>query len=304
MQKIGNIFRITIITFSIAFFASCSSEDKPEDKQTTDSTASAGDSASVSFDSASAALPEISEDVIKKIAGSEEAGTVLMNCINARGGIEAVKKIKSLKISADATDGKATEKLNFYYSEPQNYRLEYNSGDMKILLGRDSTSNWGYNTEKKKYDTISDIELLQSVYFFRQKIAEFIIPLSSFIDPSVKIDFKGEVDDKGKKAYKLVFKASMKDKEGNTHEAVLDVFIDKETNLDYKYIQYVENEKKEKVPVTINFLNDRKVGSFLVPFVIEYYLGNEMVQKKTLKSIDINKKLDAALFKMPANQPE
>jgi outer membrane lipoprotein-sorting protein len=228
---------------------------------------------------ATAPLPSVDEIIAKHVA--------------ARGGMDKLKAVQSVRLSGRMTMGQGIEApVSVEVKRPKQMRMEMQFQGLTAVQAYDGTSGWmimpfGGRTDAQPMspDDLKDAE----------DMADMDGVLVDYKGKGHTVELVGKEKVEGTDAYKLKVKL----KNGDERY----VFLEAESYME------IRNEGKRKirgsdVEVEANFGDFKEVGGVVFPHSIEQSMkGNPQKQSITIEKIDINPTLDAARFKMPAPAP-
>jgi outer membrane lipoprotein-sorting protein len=226
---------------------------------------------------AAAALPSVDEVIAKHVA--------------ARGGMDKLKSVQTLRMSGRMTMGPGIEApVSVEVKRPQHMRMEMQFQGMTAIQAYDGASGWmimpfGGRTDPQPMspDDVKDAE----------DMADMDGVLVDYKAKGHTVELVGKEKVEGTDAYKLKVKL----KNGDERY----VFLEAESFME------IRNEGKRKirgsdVEVEANFGDFKEVGGILYPHSIEQAVkGNPQKQSITIEKIDLNPTIDDARFKMPAS---
>lgn len=298
MYKKLSLFFIAI---ALCLVTSCNSDNKPEDKSGKDSTEMKMDS--VLSGAADAPPRPMSESDLDQLSEDKEAVDLLKKCIQARGGMDALNKVQSVKMkflmSADGMSIPST----IYLKMPDKLLFESVVENKKVMVGFDREVGWGINPENGSIEDIPAKQQPGIKMQFLRPAEMFMIPILQLIGMNTTAEFGGKVKEDGKEAYKLIFKDKKLDETNPDVKAELTVFIDAKTMLDFKYINRA-TKKEEKLESIIRLQNDKKVDFLVVPFLIESIMNGQKGARYSLDFMKLNGEIDDDIFKKPAGGKE
>jgi outer membrane lipoprotein-sorting protein len=218
---------------------------------------------------------------------------VIARHVAARGGMDKLKSVQTVRMSGRITMGPGIEApVSVEVKRPQRMRMEMQFQGMTAIQAYDGTSGWmimpfGGRTDPQPMspDDVKDAE----------EMADIDGALVDYRSKGHTVELVGREAVEGTDAYKLKVKL----KNGDERY----VFLDSE------YFMEIRNEGKRKirgsdVEVEAWFGDFKEVGGILFPHSIEQAMkGNPQKQKITIDKIEINPPVDDSRFKMPAAAP-
>ncbi len=221
-------------------------------------------------------------------ASAQTADELIDKNIKARGGLDKIKAVKSMRVNAKMKMGPMEAPIVITQQRPENLRVEFTVQGMTGIQAYDGTTGWAVMpfVGKKEPEQMSADMLKQ----FKEE-ADFDGPMIDYKTKGNTVEYVGKEDVQGTPAYKL--KVTRKD--GNMSY----VYLDADSYLE------IRHESKHKIQGQDiegeSTLGDYKeFGGVLYPTSIENHAkGKEGGQSITIEKIDINPTVDAALFHMP-----
>jgi hypothetical protein len=224
-----------------------------------------------------AALPTVDEVIAKHVA--------------ARGGMDKLKSVQTLRMSGRMTMGPGIEApVAVEVKRPQHMRMEMQFQGMTAIQAYDGKNGWmimpfGGRTDPQPMspDDVKDAE----------DMADMDGVLVDYKAKGHTVEMVGKEKVEGTDAYKL--KVTLK----NGDERY--VFLEADSFME------IRNEGKRKirgsdVEVEASFGDFKEVGGIIYPHSIEQNIkGNPQKQAITIEKIDLNPAIDDTRFKMPAS---
>ncbi len=219
---------------------------------------------------------------------AQTADELIEKNVKARGG-EKMKAMKSVRLTGNMKMGPIEAPFTISKVRPEAVRMEFTVQGMTGVQVYDGTTGWAVmpfmgkkDPEKLAGDQLDAIK----------EEADFDGPMVDYKAKGNKVESLGKVDVEGTPAYKL--KVTLKN--GNEQT----VYLDADNYLEIK------NEGKQKIQgqeaeteTTIG--NYKEVDGVLFPTQIENHIkGREGAQTFTVDKIEVNPKIDASTFTMPA----
>jgi outer membrane lipoprotein-sorting protein len=210
--------------------------------------------------------------------------------IEAHGGLDKIKALKSLRLSGRMTVGPGIEvPAVMEQKRPGSFRLEITAQGLMAVQAYDGQTGWQVNPfEGKKDPELMGADDLKEA----QEEADMDGPLVDYKAKGNKVELVGREKVEGSDAYKL--KVTLKNGD------VQYLYLDADTFLEIK------EESKRMVRgtevETESILGDYKPegGVMMAHSVEEGLKGSTEKQHITIEHVEINPPLDDARFKMPA----
>jgi outer membrane lipoprotein-sorting protein len=218
---------------------------------------------------------------------------VIAKNVQARGGMDKLKSVRSIKSTATMAMGPGMEAPGSLVQKRGNLaRLEFTIQGLTAVQAYDGKNAWQIMPfmGKKEAELMSADEAKEV-----EEMADLDGPLVDYKSKGHQVELLGKEKVEGTDAYKL--KVSLKNGDVQT------VYIDADSYLEIK------DETKRTVrgseQVVESSIGDYKdVGGIFFPFAIENGLkGSPQKQKLTITKIELNVPADDSIFKMPAPAP-
>ena len=213
--------------------------------------------------------------------GGEE---IIRKSIDAQGGAEHIKAVKTLQLTGKAFIGGKIEAPVIYRAKrPLRYRTELQIQGHSMTEGFDGTVKWisdGATPAK------APEEGAKSALDAADPIGS---PLFNYKEKGNTVEFVGKEDTDGQ----ACFKFKVKLKSGNTAF----VYVDQKSYLTFKTITRAGDLE------AVSKLNDyRKVDNILIPFANAIRINGQDVMLMKYDKAEVNVPMDDALFSMPAKK--
>jgi len=228
----------------------------------------------------------------KPAASALTAAQIADRNVKARGGLEAWRAVRTLKMSGDLdAGGKPEVKLPFaiYLRRPHQSRLELTFGGKSAVQVYDGTQGWKLRPflNREDVEPFKPAELASA-----SSAAELDGPLVDYARKGTRIELAGTEKVEGKKTYKL--ELTLKGGERRF------VWVDATTFLDVKTSGDPRKLDGRPHQVAIYSRDYRTVGGLKIPFVQETVVeGVKQSHKMVVKSVTVNPSLQDALFAKP-----
>jgi len=213
--------------------------------------------------------------------------------VKARGGIEKIRAIQSLRTSGKMFVGGGGFSLEIVYVQmikrPAMIRQEFNMQGLTAVSAYDGSVGWQIqpfggrlDPEKLAADNVKGLKLQ----------ADLDGPLVDYAAKGSKVEYLGTEDVDGTDAYKL--KVTLKDGD------ILYIYLDPDYFLEIREIAQAKIRGAE-VEVEEDLGNYERVNGVMLPFSIESGAkGQAKDTKITIEKVEINGPLDTKLFRFPA----
>ncbi len=227
-------------------------------------------------------------------ASAQTADEIITKNMAARGGMEKIKALKSVRITGrvEVAPGLDAPFL-IEMKRPERFRMEFTIQGMTAIQSYDGKSGWQIMPFTGNTDAAA---LSPEDTKDAQENADFDGPLMDYKARGNQVEFLGKEEVDGAPAYKL--KISLKNGD------VIQEFIDTETNLEAKEISTRTIGGEPKV-VEQTFSNYRPVQGLMFPFSLQNGVkDSEQKQKITVDKVELNVPIDDSKFAMPAPAPK
>jgi outer membrane lipoprotein-sorting protein len=225
---------------------------------------------------------------------AQTADEIIAKNIQARGGKEKLKSVKSIKTTATLAMGPGMEAPGtLIQKRPMMARLEFTIQGLTAVQGYDGKNAWQIMPfmGKKDPELMSADEAKEM-----EETADLDGPLMDYKDKGNQVELLGKEKVEGTDAYKL--KVTLKNGDIQT------VYIDADSFLSIK------EETKRTVRGTDRDVESsigdyKEVDGIVFPFAVESGIkGGTEKQKITISKIELNVPVDDSIFKMPPPAPK
>ena len=227
------------------------------------------------------------------IAFGQTADELVNKNIQAHGGVEKMKAIKSVKMTGKMTMGGGMEApFSFQKKRPDKLRIEFVIQGMTGIQAYDGATAWALmpftgSKDPQKMPEDDRKDLIEQ--------ADFDGPLVDYKDKGHTIEYIGKEDVEGTEAHKL--KLTLKN--GNVRY----LFLDPETGLEMKATSLV---KREGVETSVeSFFGDYKeVNGITLAFAVEQKIQGQPGPSFLVENVEMDVTIDDSIFVMPAAAPQ
>lgn len=225
------------------------------------------------------------------ISFGQTADEIISKYINATGGLEKIKAVKTEKTVLTIETGGMTISQTIYKKRPNMMREETLVQGKTSLQVFNGTEGWVVNpfTGRETVEAMPEDDIKE------MKIqADMDGELIDYAKKGFKVSAEGEEDVEGAMAYKLKLVTDKND--------VINFFIDKETSYLVKQSFKQKNEDGSESESEILFSNFKTVEGLTRPYemqAIAKYMGQVYKTPIKIISIEANKDLSDDLFKKP-----
>lgn len=235
-------------------------------------------------------LPLLALWVIALPASAQSVDEIISNYINARGGLDKIKSVKTERVVGTISFGPdADGPFVVQRKRPLKMHMEITlSGQTLIRVYDGKSAGWIYNpfAPNPSVKPMSDFELNNI-----GDEADFDGPFVDYKDKGNKIEFVSKDEIQGSPAYKLKLTSKTGD--------VSFFYFDVSTALLLKWEGNRKINEKD-VPWESFFHDFREVNGLKYPFLVESDApGTDQTQRITASKIEVNLPLDNSLFEKP-----
>ncbi len=221
------------------------------------------------------------------------AEQIVARNVEARGGLEAWRAVKTLRVSGEMDAGGTSDaKLPFVLSmkRPHKSRLEITFAGKNAIQVYDGTHGWKLRPflSRDDVDPFTPAEARSAA-----STAELDGPLVDHAQKGTRVALAGTEKVEGKQSYKL--KLTLKGGEERF------VWVNAKTFLEAKISGEPRKLDGRPHDVAIYYRDYRKVSGLEVPYLMETAVqGVKQTHKMTLKAVAVNPPLEDALFAKPS----
>jgi hypothetical protein len=225
------------------------------------------------------------------------AADIVTRDIEAKGGLEAWRAVKTLSFSGKMdAGGKQHTQLPFVLEmkRPRKSRVEIEFANDKAIQVYDGSKGW----KLRPYLGRRDVEPFTAEELRAASMEPDLDgPLVDYTSKGIRVDLDGTDKVEGHDAYKL--KLTLKD------GTVRHLWIDAESFLELKIEGVPRRMDGRMHPVEIYYRDYHRVYGLMIPYVLETtVLGvNHSAHKMSVEGVQVNAKLDDALFTPPKPGP-
>ena len=221
-------------------------------------------------------------------ASLPSADEIVQKYITARGGLEKIHAIDTMKMTGTADfNGQMQGAITVQTKRPNLFRFDMNLPSGSVVQAFDGTTSWGINpftgSASPRKDADSDSQAARDLHDIDGNLVDYK-------SKGNKVEVLGVEDVAGSPAYKL--KVTTK---GGT---VSNVWIDQKTWHDVKTTQ-TRPINGQDTEVAILLSNFKPVNGVLVPMTFSQEFGN-VSMKIDFTSAEANIPIDDSIFRMPA----
>ena len=232
----------------------------------------------------------IAAAVLAPAVGAQTADEIIAKNIQARGGLDKLKSVQTIKATATMAMGPGMEAPGMLIQKRGNLaRLEFTVQGLTAVQAYDGKNAWQIMpfTGKKDPELMPADEAKEI-----EETADVDGPLVDYKSKGHQVELLGKEKVEGTDAYKL--KVSLKNGD------VLTVYIDADSFLTIK--EETKRTVRGTEQVVEQSIGDYKdVNGLIIPFAMESGVkGSQEREKLTITKIELNVPADDSIFKMPA----
>jgi outer membrane lipoprotein-sorting protein len=224
-------------------------------------------------------------------AFGQTADELLDKNLKALGGKDKLKAIQSMRLTGKMKMGPMEAPLTIVKARPSEMRVDFTIQGMTGTSAFDGTTGWNLlpfmgnkDPQKMTDEQLKDIRIE----------ADFDGPTFDYKAKGNKVEYVGKEDVQGSPAYKLHV-TTREGKESN-------IYLDAETYLVIRS-EGTRNVNGQDTEMETSISDYKAVDGLMMPYSMESHVkGKESMggQAITIEKIELNPKVDAAMFKMPA----
>jgi outer membrane lipoprotein-sorting protein len=231
--------------------------------------------------------------VLTPVVLAQTVDEVIAKSVEARGGLDKVKAVQSLRWTGKMEFGPGIEAPGVYVQKrPDLARLDFTLQGLTATQAYDGKSAWAIMpfTGKKDPEAMTEDDTKQM-----QEDADIDGPLVEYKAKGHQVELLGKEQIEGTDSYKL----KLTHKNGN----VKLIYLDADSGLEIKEVSKRMVRGTEQETET-SFSDYREVNGLMFPFAQQSSIkGSPQVQKLTIEKLELNVPVDDASFKMPAPAP-
>jgi outer membrane lipoprotein-sorting protein len=211
--------------------------------------------------------------------------------VNAEGGKDKLKAIQTVRMTGKMKMGPMEAPITIVKARPSEMRMDFTIQGMTGTSAYDGTTGWNLmpfmgnkDPQKMTEEQLKDIRVE----------ADFDGPTFDYKAKGNKVEYVGKVDTEGTPTYKL----HVTTKEGKESN----LYLDAETYLVIR-TEATRNVQGQDLEMETTIGDYKTVDGLTMPYSMESHVkGKENMggQAVTIEKIELNPKVDAAMFKMPA----
>jgi len=232
--------------------------------------------------------------VLAPAVWAQTVDEIIAKNIQARGGMDKLKSVQSIKSTATMAMGPGMEAPGLLIQKRDNLaRLEFTIQGLTAVQAYDGKNAWQIMPfmGKKDPELMSGDETKEL-----QEMADMDGPLVDYKSKGNQVELLGKEKIEGTDAYKL--KVSLKNGDVQTNYIDADSFLE------------IKEETKRMVRGTEQVVESsigdyKEVNGIIFPFAVESGVkGSQEKQKLTFTKIELNVPVEDSIFKMPPPAPK
>jgi outer membrane lipoprotein-sorting protein len=223
----------------------------------------------------------------KQSANSKQSvDEIVAASLRARGGVEALKGVTSIKRSGHTTLSGSSVPVTVWAKRPNLFRREMELPALLVILAYDGHTFWSANARDAAGQTVPGPPAERA-----QEEAAFDTILLDYKAKGHKVELVGTE----RQGDRLIHHLKVLKRNGKTEH----YYLDAKTGLETRVVSTAEMPGGVKVEIAKEFSDYRPVKGILVPFHIRDFANDALVSETTLDSVEINVRLEDSLFRMP-----
>lgn len=222
-------------------------------------------------------------------ASAQTADEIIKKHIEARGGLQKIKAIKSVKATGKLTVAGRGIELPLTIQQTRNaFRMDATFQGQSLIQAYDGENGWQVNPFENisEPDRMGDDDLKDA-----QEQADLEGPLVDYKEKGHTVELMGREDLEGTPVYKL--KLTLKNSD------VRYVYIDAASYLEFK-VTTRRHSAGGQQEIDIYPGNYKPIKGVLFPYSMEQKVGGQTQVTVSLDKIEVDAPVDDAIFKMPA----
>jgi outer membrane lipoprotein-sorting protein len=225
---------------------------------------------------------------------AQSVDEIIAKNVQARGGSEKLKSVKTIKSTATMSMGPGMEAPGLLIQKrPDFARLEFTVQGLTAVQAYDGKNAWQIMPfmGKKDPEVMSADEAKET-----QEMADLDGPLVDYQSKGHQVELQGKEKVEGTDAYKL--KVTLKNGDVQT------IYIDSDSFLEIKEVtkRTIRGTEQE---IESSLGDYKAVEGIMFPFAVESGIkGSDQKEKLTITKVELNVPTDDSIFKMPDAAPK
>jgi outer membrane lipoprotein-sorting protein len=218
---------------------------------------------------------------------SETLESILQKNYEARGGLKKLKAIKTLYSEGKMVNSQQNAEIDMkmWFKSPNKFKTIINLMGKTIVQAYDGEKAWWIMPFISPKPQLMPEQQAKSL----KDMQNSFIPLIDYKEKGNKLEFVGEADVDGTKAYKL----KMTKKNGKS----VYFYLDADSGIELKTEMFISRGGVESKIETI-FSDYKQVDGIYFPFYIETKSAGINTGKITFTKMELNKKMEDSFFEM------
>ena len=221
--------------------------------------------------------------VAPRAAAAQTVDELIAKNLEARGGLEKLKAVQTLKMTARLSSQGMDMGMTMYGKRPGLSRKEMTMGAEKMIFVFDGTAAWNLNTLQGANEPVAitgpELDLIK-------RESDFDSPFVDYKARGYAIELVGTESVAGRSLHHLRV---------TRNNTSLDCYLDAVSGLETKTVS-----ASPMGPIEQEFLDYRDVQGIKMPFTVRTVQNGRRVSEIRIDAIQFNGTLDDTLFKKPA----
>ena len=215
---------------------------------------------------------------------------VIKKSIEAQGGLEKIKAIKTMKVTGKMIlgGGQLEAPVTSYMKRPRSNRTEISIQGQQIIEAFDGATKWSVNPMMGSKDPQKANDEDTKAAADDSDVVEG--PLVNYKDKGHSAELLGKEDVEGSMAYKI--KVNMKS--GN----VQTIYLDEKSFLTVKVVSKVKRSGQEFEAESLPG-NYKPVEGVMIPFSNEMKVNKQIGMQMQFDKVEVNLPMEDSIFTMP-----
>ena len=216
-------------------------------------------------------------------AAGQTLGQIIAQNLQARGGVETLRAVQTVKMTAHSSSQGRDLLLTIYAQRPDLTRKEMRVGGQTMVFAFDGTNAWQINPQQGSSEPVDitgpELDVIR-------QDAEFDTPLLDYEARGFSVELVPDETVDGRRMHHLRVTRN-----GTT----LDCYLDAATGLEARTVG-----RTPMGDLAQEFLDYRTVSGLRMPFMVRTLQNGVRVAEIAFDSIEVNVPLDPALFRKPS----
>ncbi len=224
------------------------------------------------------------------IAFADMAQEVIQKNLEARGGIERIKAVESLRAQCIVAMGGSEAPCVFEWKRPNKVRMEFTVNGQKAIQAFDGETGWAHIPfmGRPTPTAVSPEEnraMKETSYYWG--------PLLDWEERGYLVAYSGQEDVDGVNCHKLMVTSPAGD--------ITYLYIDDVYHLQVKEVQYREAQGQD-VYVTLTIGDYREIDGVFIPFAVKQKIKSTVVESGiTFEDVELNVEIADDRFTLPTS---